>query len=99
MTKLDRAIVLAQLELAALKAQDVDKAADLMEERRTLLLDAYEQHDENSHKEYLVKLIAMQSYNMQILEVGNELRNSLRKSIQGNAKTVHAAGKYMRASL
>ncbi len=98
LTMLDRALILAQHELEALNAGNVEEAESYFMERSELLSLAYNQHDEVNNEDYVIKLIALQGYNQLICEVGESLKESIRGNILASQKTTKAAKAYMNSS-
>ena len=81
LTILDRALIIAQHELDAMRRGDVDDAANFFEERGELINQARHTQDEEDIKDYRVKLIALQGYHQLIHEEGTMLLNQIRKSL------------------
>ncbi len=98
LSMLDRALILAQHELEALNAGNVEEAESYFMERSELLSKAYNNHDEVSTEDYVIKLIAIQGYNQLICEVGEELKASLRSDILASQKSTKAAKAYITTS-
>lgn len=100
LTLLDRAMILAQHELEAMRMGDVDKAQQHFDERAILMDQASKIDDEQDPADYRVKLIALQGYNMMIHDEGQELLNKIRqqllearipaRAMRGYAKSSHS---------
>lgn len=99
LTLLDRALILAQHELDALRAGDVETAELHFDERSTLMDQAADTLDEQDPDDYRVKLIALQGYNQLIREEGQELLEKIRLQLVGSRKTIHRTRSYAKANL
>ena len=81
LTLLDKALILAQHELEAMRAGDVEAAELHLDQREILLDQAHAIHDEQTPEDYRLKLIALQGYNQLIHEEGTELLESIRHDL------------------
>lgn len=99
LTLLDRALILAQHELDALRAGDVETAELHFDERATLMDQAADTLDEQDPDDYRVKLIALQGYNQLIREEGQELLEKIRLQLVDARKTTHRTRSYMKAGM
>ncbi len=99
LTILDRALILAQHELDALRAGDVETAELHFDERSILLDQAIETMDEQDPDDYRVKLIALQGYNQLIQEEGQELLEKIRLQLASARKTSRRARGYAKVSM
>ncbi len=99
LTLLDRALILAQHELDALRAGDVENAEQHFDERVDLMGQAYAVLDEDEPEDYRVKLIALQGYQQLIQEEGQVLLESIRQQLLGARGTVRRARTYSRVSV
>jgi len=98
-TLLDRALVLAQHELEAIRAGDVESAEQHFGERSLLMEQAAETPDEQKAEDYRHKLIALEGYNQILQEEGQELLEKIRQQLQGSRKTLYRNRCYVRTSL
>lgn len=99
LTLLDRALILAQHELDALRNGDVERAETHFDERFQLLNQAATTNDELEPEDYYVKLMALQGYNAMIRDEGRELLESIRVQlvqVKGNSRRIKG---YTRAML
>ena len=99
LTLLDRALILAQHELDALRAGDVETAEQHFDERSALMDQALETMDEQDPDDYRVKLIALQGYNQVIQEEGRELLEKIRLQLVDTRSNMRQARGYARANL
>jgi len=81
LTILDRALIIAQHELDAMRRGDVDDAANFFEERGKLINQAKHTKDEDKVEDYRVKLTALIGYHHLIHEEGTMLLNQIRASL------------------
>ncbi len=95
LTMLDRALIHAQYELDALSSGDIEVAESHCSDRAELLNLVYQEHDEESNEDYVVKLIALQGYNQLICDAGEELKKSIHNELYGAKKSTRAAKAYM----
>lgn len=96
LTILDRALILAQHELDAMRAGDVERAELHFDERSLLLDEAYTTFDEQDPDDYRVKLIALQGYSQLIKEEGQELLEKIRRQLMDARFTTRRAKGYAR---
>ncbi len=96
LTLLDRALILAQHELDAMRSGDVESAEEHFNEREGLMLEAARVMDEEEPDDYYVKLIAIQGYNQLIREEGAELLAQIRSQVVDIRQTTKAARGYAR---
>jgi hypothetical protein len=96
LTLLDKALILAQHELEAMRTGDVETAELHLEQREILLDRAYATHDEQAPEDYRLKLIALQGYNQLIHEEGRELLESIRHQLLNSRDTARCARSYVR---
>ena len=99
LTLLDRAMILAQHELDALRAGDVETAESHFDERAALMDQARETMDEQDPDDYRVKLIALQGYNQMIQEEGRELLEKIRLQLVDARSSMRRARGYAKANL
>lgn len=99
LTLLDRAMILAQHELDALRAGDVETAETHFGERSALMSQAWETMDEQDPDDYRVKLIALQGYNQMIQEEGRELLEKIRLQLVDTRFNVRRARGYAKTTL
>lgn len=99
LTLLDRALILAQHELEAMRAGDVEAAEGHFGERSILMDQAADTLDEEDVDDYRVKLIALQGYNQLIHEEGQELLEQIRQQLMASRGTIKCNKSYVRASL
>lgn len=99
LTLLDRALILAQHELDAMRNGDVDAAEEHFNERESLMMEAARVVDEDDPDDYYVKLIAIQGYNQLIRDEGAELLEQIRAQVVDLRQTNKAARGYARTML
>lgn len=99
LTLLDRALILAQHELEAMRAGDVETAETHFGERSLLMDQAGETLDEEDVEDYRLKLIALQGYNQLIHEEGQELLETIRQQLLSSRKTLRRNRCYVRARM
>ena len=99
LTLLDRAMILAQHELDALRAGDVETAESHFDERAALMDQARKTMDEQDPDDYRVKLIALQGYNQMIQEEGRELLEKIRLQLVDARSGMRRARGYAKATL
>lgn len=99
LTLLDRAMILAQHELDALRAGDVETAETHFDERAALMDQARETMDEQDPDDYRVKLIALQGYNQMIQEEGRELLEKIRLQLVDARSSMRRSRGYAKANL
>ena len=97
LTLLDKALILAQHELEAMRSGDVEKAEFHLDQRELLLAQAHAAHDEQNPDDYRLKLIALQGYNQMIREEGTELLETLRGQILDSRAGARCVQGYVRA--
>ena len=95
LTILDRALIIAQHELDAMRRGDVDDAIVFFEERGTLLDQAVHTKDEDTVEDYRVKLIALQGYHQLIHEEGTVLLQQIKDSLIQTRTNHKMARKYV----
>ena len=98
LTLLDRAMILAQHELEAMRVGDVDTAQHHFDERAILMDLASKIDDERDQTDYRVKLIALQGYNMMIHEEGQELLTKIRHQLLDARSPARAMRGYAKSS-
>lgn len=98
LTLLDRALILAQHELDALRRGDVEAAESHFHERSDLMDQAASTLDEQAPEDYRIKLIALQGYNQMIYEEGQNLLKTIRGDLLSSRSTMRQAKGYARAS-
>lgn len=99
LTLLDRALILAQHELDAMRAGDVETAEIHFDERKILMDQAMSTLDETDPEDYKVKLIALQGYNKMIYEEGQEQLLKIRETLLKSRETARQAKGYAKTSL
>ncbi len=99
LTLLDRALILAQHELDAMRSGEVEAAEEHFNEREGLMAEAARVMDEDDPDDYYVKLIAIQGYNQLIREEGAELLEQIRAQVVDLRQTTKAARGYARTML
>lgn len=99
LTLLDRALILAQHELEAMRNGDVESAESHFNERTELMRQAVETRDEETVDDYRVKLIALQGYNQIIHEEGQELLEQIRAQLIAARGSMRGVKGYARARL
>ncbi len=99
LTLLDRALILAQHELDAMRAGDVETAELHFDERKILMDRAASTLDEIDPEDYKVKLIALQGYNQMIYQEGKEQMDKIRETLLKARGGVRQTKGYVRASL
>ena len=98
LTLLDRALILAQHELDAMRAGDVETAELHFDDRKILMDQAISTYDETDPEDYKLKLIALQSYNQMIYEEGKIQLVKIREDLLNARETTRQAKGYARAS-
>ena len=96
LTLLDRALILAQHELEAMRTGDVESAESHFHERTELMRQAADTLDEETPEDYRVKLIALQGYNQLIHEEGQELLEQIRSQLISARHTIRGVNGYAR---
>lgn len=81
LTILDRALIIAQHELDAMRKGDVDNAISFFRERGALLNEAMYTKDEDNDDDYRMKLIALQGYHQTIHREGVKLLEDIKASL------------------
>lgn len=99
LTLLDRALILAQHELDAMRDGDVEAAEVHFDERKILMDQAYSTLDESDPEDYKVKLIALQGYNQMIYEEGKLQLEKIRAELLRSRGTSRQARGYAKISL
>ncbi len=98
LTLLDRALILAQHELDAMRSGDVDTAGLFFNERAGLLARVAEADDEQDPEDFRMKLVALQGYNQMICEEGHELLERIRAELlnaRGNTRRARGYARVM----
>lgn len=83
---LDKALGLGYLELEALSAGDVDKAAELSNQREEAISMAWQQQGPVIPREYGVKLLELQHLQMQLTQEAKNLRQQLATALNKSQK-------------
>lgn len=99
LTLLDRALILAQHELDAMRQGDVEAAESHFHERSGLMDQAASTLDEAAPEDYRIKLIALQGYNQMIYEEGQLLLKSIKEGLLKHRSTTRQARGYAKASM
>lgn len=99
LTLLDRALILAQHELDAMRSGDVEGAEVHFDERKILMDQAYATLDESDPDDYRVKLIALQGYNQMIYEEGKLQLDKIRQNLLRSRESSRQAKGYARISI
>ncbi len=99
LTLLDRALILAQHELEAMRSGDVENAESHFHERIELMRRAADVLDEETPDDYRVKLIALQGYNQLIHEEGQELLDQIRCQLVAAKGSIRGVKGYARARM
>lgn len=97
LTLLDRALIIAQHELDAMRRGDVDGAANFLDERTGLLYQAIETKDEQSQDDFQLKIVALQGYHQTVQAEGEKLLNQIKAGLINSRKSVNMVKQYSRA--
>ncbi len=95
LTVLDKALIIAQHELEAMRKGDVEKVALFFEERTKLLKRAMHSNDEQNIDDYRIKVGALQGYHQIIYEEGMATLNSLRATLIKSKKKTKMVKSYI----
>ncbi len=95
LTMLDKALIIAQHELEAMRRGDIEDVALFFDERGVLLNKAMHSNDEQSVDDYRLKLLALQGYHQIIHEEGTVLLNQIRNSLIKTKKQSKIARSYI----
>ncbi len=96
LTVLDRALIIAQHELEAMRRGDVESVATFFSERGKLLDKAVHSNDEQNVDDFRLKLLALQGYHQIIHEEGMALLNQYRNSLIKSKKQSRMAKSYIK---
>lgn len=81
LTILDRALIIAQHELDAMRKGDIDTAISFFHERAALLNEVVYTKDEENDSDARMKLIALQGYHNIIYKEGHKILAEIKESL------------------